>query len=187
MILLIDNYDSFTFNLVHSLSHSDLILCRNDELDLSSLSLLPIRSIIISPGPGHPRDLSHAIPFLSHYLPRVPILGVCLGHQLLAQLFHWHVKPAPSPLHGKVSLIFHQHDFLFQDVPNPFQATRYHSLLAYPTPHSPLLAIAHSSDGLVMAFKHSSFPLYGVQFHPESILTTHGLQIFRNFLSLSSP
>nr|YP_009968405.1 anthranilate synthase component II [Cyanidiococcus yangmingshanensis]QMX77506.1 anthranilate synthase component II [Cyanidiococcus yangmingshanensis]UNJ15895.1 anthranilate synthase component 2 [Cyanidioschyzonaceae sp. 3]WDB00416.1 anthranilate synthase component 2 [Cyanidiococcus yangmingshanensis] len=185
MILLIDNYDSFTYNLVQSVSvDMDLMVCRNDELHLSVLSQLPIRAIIISPGPGHPNALPSCMEVVSHYVSKVPILGVCLGHQLLAQLFQWQVKPAPYPMHGKVSLIFHQGDRLFHHVPNPFYATRYHSLLAYPNHDHDLQAIAHSSDGLVMAFKHAHLALYGVQFHPESILTTHGHQILNNFLSL---
>nr|AIA61282.1 anthranilate synthase component 2 [Cyanidiaceae sp. MX-AZ01] len=185
MILLIDNYDSFTYNLVQWVAtEKDLIVCRNDELNLPVLSRLPISAIIISPGPGHPNSLLSCKQIVSYYLTKVPILGVCLGHQLLAELFQWQVKPAPSPIHGKVSLIFHQDDPLFQNVPNPFQATRYHSLLAYPNCSSCLQSIAHTHDGLVMAIKHQSLALYGVQFHPESVLTTYGRQILSNFVHL---
>jgi len=185
MILFIDNYDSFTYNLVDLLGQLNphLIVVRNDHVTLSEIQSLNPSGIVISPGPGTPDDAGISCRVIETFCHQIPILGVCLGHQCIAQVFGGKIVRAPKPVHGKTSHIFHQQEGLFRNIQSPFPATRYHSLIVEKNslPAS-LKATAFTEDGIIMALKHQTFPLYGVQFHPESILTTEGPRILKNWL-----
>ena len=185
--LIIDNYDSFTFNLVHliaSITGESPVVVRNDEMSWSEIEKLKFDSIIISPGPGHPnrqRDFGVSRDAILH--ANVPILGVCLGHQGIASAFGGTVEQIP-PMHGRASEIIHSGDTLFRGIPERFSAIRYHSLgVIEPLPPE-LRKIAWLTGGTVMALRHVSKPLWGVQFHPESVLTASGRQLLGNFLTL---
>jgi anthranilate synthase/aminodeoxychorismate synthase-like glutamine amidotransferase len=181
---MIDNYDSFTYNLVQYLGElgAELAVYRNDKVDLDELRELRPDQIVISPGPGDPDDggISNAV--IRELGPTTPILGVCLGHQCIGHVFGGVVSRAPRLMHGKTSSVYHNGKGVFNGVPSPFQATRYHSLIVEePLPDS-LEVTAFTRDGEIMGLRHEEHPVVGVQFHPESILTEHGKRILRNFL-----
>ena len=188
-ILVIDNYDSFTYNLVQYLGElgCTVEVHRNDAVTLSEIRQLSPERIVISPGPGVPRDAGISIPAVLEFAGCIPILGVCLGHQAIGEAFGGTVVRAPKLMHGKTSLIYHQGDSILAGLPNPFEATRYHSLVVRreDIPEA-LLVNAWTEDGLVMGFRHCHYAVVGVQFHPESILTREGMKILKNFLSLGS-
>ncbi len=184
MILVIDNYDSFTYNLVQVMGELGAELCvvRNDQITLGEITAMQPTRIVISPGPGTPDDGGISMDVIHELGPIIPTLGVCLGHQCLGQIFGGRVVRAPRLMHGKTSMIFHKNTALFTGVPNPFEATRYHSLIVEePVPDS-LVVTAFTEAGEVMGLKHREYPIVGVQFHPESILTKFGPRILQNFL-----
>jgi len=187
MILVVDNYDSFTYNLVQLLAAAgvDYEVVRNDAATVDALLARRPSGILLSPGPGRPEEAGVCMPLLARR-PRLPIFGVCLGHQALGASFGAEVGRAPVLMHGKTSAIRHDGRGLFADVPNPFEATRYHSLEVREATLPPELeACAWSEgDGIVMALRHRELPYWGVQFHPESVLTVAGPRIVRNFLDL---
>ncbi|MGI4747937.1 MAG: anthranilate synthase component II [Janthinobacterium lividum] len=188
MILLIDNYDSFTFNLVHYLGElgEACDVRRNDALSVEEAMVLRPEAIVLSPGPCSPNEAGICCDLIAAAAGRVPIFGVCLGHQAIGQVFGGEVVRAPSPMHGKVSPIQHDGSDVFAGLPSPFQATRYHSLTIKPeTMPASLVATAHTADGVVMGLRHRDFPIFGVQFHPESIASEHGHAILANFLALA--
>jgi anthranilate synthase/aminodeoxychorismate synthase-like glutamine amidotransferase len=182
-VLVIDNYDSFTFNLVQYLGQlgADPIVVRNDDLEPADAADGGYDRLLISPGPGRPENAGYSIEFIKTLGTKVPTLGVCLGHQAIAVAFGGVVDLAPEPRHGKVSPITHDGQGIFEDIPNPFEATRYHSLATVELP-SELLAVAHSEDGVVQGIRHRTLPITGVQFHPESIMTAAGMDLLANFL-----
>lgn len=185
MILVIDNYDSFTYNLVQQMGEmgADLHVVRNDHVTLEDVKQLAPSHIVISPGPGTPEQSGVSREVLRELGATTPILGVCLGHQCIGQVYGGIVHRASNLMHGKTSWIHHEGDPLFANVPNPFEATRYHSLIVEESSIPDVLkVIARSDSGEVMALRHREFPVVGVQFHPESILTTYGVQILRNFI-----
>ncbi len=187
MILVIDNYDSFTYNLVQCLGEmgAELQVARNDQITIEQIRELNPSQILISPGPGTPHDSGVSLDIYREFGESLPILGVCLGHQCIGQVYGGVVKRAPQLMHGKTSMIYHEEDVLFKDVPNPFEATRYHSLIVEEASLPEVLTItARTSDGEIMGLRHKQFPVFGVQFHPESILTTYGPRILKNFLEL---
>lgn len=184
MILVIDNYDSFTYNLVQMMGElgADLHVARNDQITLDDIRVMQPSHIVVSPGPGTPEDGGVSMEVIQEFGPGTPVLGVCLGNQCLGQVFGGRVVRAPSLMHGKTSLIYHKNTALFTGVPNPFEATRYHSLIVEePVPDS-LMITAFTEAGEVMGLKHRTYPVVGVQFHPESILTKFGSRILQNFL-----
>lgn len=184
MILVIDNYDSFTYNLVQYLGElgAEVTVFRNDEITLEEIEALNPERIVVSPGPGDPQDGGISNDVIREFGPRIPILGVCLGHQCIGHVYGGNVTRAPRLMHGKTSPVYHGNDGLFNGVPSPFQATRYHSLIVEePLPES-LQIIAFTSEGEVMGLRHKEHPVVGVQFHPESILTEYGKKILLNFL-----
>ena len=188
MILLIDNYDSFTFNLVHFLGDvgARCEVVRNDRLSVDEALARQPEAIVLSPGPCTPDQAGICLDLVSAAAGRVPLLGVCLGHQAIGQAFGGRVLRAPAPMHGKVSRIFHAGGDLLEGLPSPFAATRYHSLIVdrASLPEA-LTATAWTEDGLVMALRHRSLPVFGVQFHPESIASEHGRDILANFLRIA--
>jgi anthranilate synthase/aminodeoxychorismate synthase-like glutamine amidotransferase len=190
MILVIDNYDSFTYNLVQYLGElgAQLEVRRNDQISLDAVRALNPSHIVISPGPGTPDDSGISQAVLRELGPTTPILGVCLGHQCIGQVYGGVVRRNDRLMHGKVSQIYHKGDGLFAGVPSPFEATRYHSLIVEEdTLPSTLLVTAFTEQGEIMGLRHKEHPVFGVQFHPESILTTYGPRILRNFLSVQVP
>jgi anthranilate synthase/aminodeoxychorismate synthase-like glutamine amidotransferase len=189
MILIIDNYDSFTYNLVQYLGElgAEVSVYRNDAIGVEDIRRLNPSHLVISPGPGNPADAGISNDVILELGPSIPLLGVCLGHQCIGQVFGGQVVRAPRLLHGKTSPIYHYGDGLFQGVPSPFEATRYHSLIV-DKPLPPALEVtAFTREGELMGLAHREYPIYGVQFHPESILTTSGKQILRNFLAVGQP
>jgi anthranilate synthase component 2 len=188
MILVIDNYDSFTFNLVQFLGElgAELQVYRNDEQTVEQIKQLQPEKIIISPGPCTPDEAGISMDVIRELGPEIPTLGVCLGHQAIGQVYGGTVCRAPYLMHGKVSSIHHQGDGLFAGLPSPMTATRYHSLIVRREDLPEALEVtAETEDGLVMGIKHKEHPVYGVQFHPESILTEGGKQLLANFLALN--
>ncbi|HTZ71693.1 MAG TPA: aminodeoxychorismate/anthranilate synthase component II [Acetobacteraceae bacterium] len=188
MILLIDNYDSFTFNLVHYFGELgvDCDVRRNDAISVDAALTLRPEAIVLSPGPCTPHEAGICCDLIRAAAGRIPILGVCLGHQAIGQVFGGEVVRAPVPMHGKVSQILHGGTDIFAGLKNPFAATRYHSLIVRAeTLPSCLVATAHTEDGLIMGLRHVSEPVFGVQFHPESIASEHGHDLLRNFLRLA--
>ena len=188
MLLVIDNYDSFTYNLVQYLGElgSEMHVVRNDEVTVDAIEheLKPER-ILISPGPGTPNTAGISLGVIERFAERLPILGVCLGHQAIGQHFGGTVKRAPEPVHGKPVEILHDGKTIFGELPSPFNAGRYHSLIVDRETMPECLEIsAESPDGLVMGLRHRELPIEGVQFHPESILTEHGRKLLQNFLEL---
>jgi anthranilate synthase component II len=186
MIAVIDNYDSFTYNLVQYLGELGAEVCvyRNDAIRPHELDALQPSHIVISPGPGTPDDAGISKDVIRELGTRRPILGVCLGHQCIGEVYGGKVVRAPRLVHGKTSPVYHYGDGLFVGLPSPFEATRYHSLIvAEPAPDA-LEITAFTTEGEVMGLRHKTLPIFGVQFHPESILTTGGKQILRNFLSV---
>lgn len=187
-VAVIDNYDSFTYNLVQYLGElgAEIQVFRNDAITAAEIADHHPNHIIISPGPGTPTDAGISMDVIRICGLQTPILGVCLGHQCIGQVFGGRVSRAPLLMHGKTSNIHHYNDLLFQGVPSPFVATRYHSLIVEQPIPDELDVTAFTSAGEVMALRHRTLPIYGVQFHPESILTQGGLQILRNFLAMKS-
>ncbi len=187
MILFIDNYDSFVYNLVQYVGQhaNGLRTVRPEELSLDEIAELKPERIVISPGPGHPDQATLSVEIIKRFHGQVPILGICLGHQCIATAFGAKVGPADRLVHGKTSEIYHRNKGILQGLPNPFTATRYHSLAVNEdTLPDQLRIVAYTSDGKIMGLMHKSAPLYGLQFHPESILTTEGKRIINNFLEL---
>lgn len=185
MILVIDNYDSFTYNLVQMLGslHGEIQVERNDALRPEMILARDPDYLVLSPGPGEPGAAGFLLEIVRECAPSIPTLGVCLGHQAIAQAFGGHVVPAPSLVHGKASPIYHTGEGLFAGLPNPLEAGRYHSLAVDPNTLPECFApLAHSADGVLMAAAHRELPIVGVQFHPESVLTPQGGQLLRNFL-----
>ncbi|CAN5413901.1 aminodeoxychorismate/anthranilate synthase component II [soil metagenome] len=192
MILLLDNYDSFTFNLYQYLRElgAEVVVHRNDQISLSEIaSMLPrLERIVISPGPCTPVEAGISVPMVQEFAGRVPILGVCLGHQAIGAAFGGNVILAPYLMHGKTSLINHYDQGVFAGLPNPFIATRYHSLIVERSTLPPDLEVtAETDDGTIMGLKHRQFEVEGVQFHPESILTTSGKDLLANFIGARRP
>lgn len=186
MVLVIDNYDSFTFNLVQYLGElgEEVIVRRNDEIDLAGIEALNPDHILLSPGPCTPNEAGICLSLVKHYAGRIPMLGVCLGHQAIAQAFGGKIVRAERMMHGKTSPIHHDGKSLFADLPDPFTATRYHSLIVERDSLPAELEIsAWTAEGEIMGIRHKRWPVEGVQFHPESILTEHGHQLLRNFLA----
>ncbi|MCC6889964.1 MAG: aminodeoxychorismate/anthranilate synthase component II [Hyphomicrobiales bacterium] len=189
MVVLIDNYDSFTFNLFHYLGGlgADVIVHRNDKISSDAVIAGEPDAIVLSPGPCTPNEAGICLDLVARASPSIPILGVCLGHQAIGQSFGAKVVRAPAPVHGKLSAISHQGEGVFKGIKGPFQATRYHSLVVERASlPSVLRVVADTEDGLVMGLAHKSFPVHGVQFHPESIASEHGLLILRNFLDIAA-
>jgi anthranilate synthase component 2 len=189
MILLIDNYDSFTFNLVHFLGDlgAECDVRRNDTLTAAEAIALRPDAVVLSPGPCTPNEAGICLELIAQAAAsRIPVLGVCLGHQAIGQVFGGTVIRAPKPVHGKTSPIYHNDSGLFAGLPSPFSATRYHSLVVErDTLPSALTVTAWTEDGLIMGLAHRSLPIYGVQFHPESIASERGHDILANFLALA--
>jgi anthranilate synthase/phosphoribosyltransferase len=188
MILIIDNYDSFTFNLVHFFGDlgADCIVRRNDQITADEVLALQPEAIVLSPGPCTPNEAGICLDLIHAAAGKVPILGVCLGHQAIGQAFGGVVKRAPQPMHGKMAAIRHQGSDIFAGVPDQFEATRYHSLIVErETLPETLIPTAFTEDGLIMGLRHRDLPIFGVQFHPESIATAHGHTLLRNFLALA--
>ena len=188
MILMIDNYDSFTYNLVQYLGEmgQELKVYRNDAITLAEIKKLKPSRIVISPGPGSPKDAGISKNVIKALGPRIPVLGVCLGHQCIGEVFGGKVVGAKRLMHGKTSLIFHDGKGVFNNIDNPFIATRYHSLLVERKNLPKDLEItAETKEREIMGLRHKRFPIYGVQFHPESILTQSGKAVLRNFLDLT--
>jgi len=185
MILVIDNYDSFTYNLVQMLGElgEELTVFRNDKVTLGKVRKLKPSRIVISPGPGTPQDGGVSIDIIKAFHTRVPVLGVCLGHQCLAYAFGMKVSRAKRLMHGKTSMVYHDGKGVFKGLSNPFEATRYHSLLAYEPVSSELEVSAWTQEGEIMGLRHREYPLEGVQFHPESILTFEGRKLLDNFVN----
>ncbi|MCD6228329.1 MAG: aminodeoxychorismate/anthranilate synthase component II [Candidatus Omnitrophica bacterium] len=187
MVLVIDNYDSFTYNLVQYLEElgEEVLVYRNDKITLEKIKKLKPDRIVISPGPGMPLSAGISCELIKSFYQYFPILGVCLGHQCIGYVFGAKIVRAPKIMHGKVSLIYHDGKKLFKGVKNPFLATRYHSLIIdRETLPSNLVVNASTEDGIIMGVRDRRFPLWGVQFHPESILTEEGKKILKNFLCL---
>lgn len=183
-VLVLDNYDSFTYNLVQYIGElgADPVVYRNDVLSPADAKALAPERIVISPGPGRPEDAGYSMEYIMTLSPTIPTLGVCLGLQAAVVAFGGAVGLAPEPRHGKTSSISHDGKGIFRGIPNPFDATRYHSLAATDVPDV-FETTAHSDDGVLQGIRHKTFPIEAVQFHPESIMTVHGKAILANFLS----
>jgi anthranilate synthase/aminodeoxychorismate synthase-like glutamine amidotransferase len=188
MIAVIDNYDSFTYNLVQYLGElgADLQVFRNDALTIDELAALQPDRIVISPGPGDPNDGGISNAAIRRFSGERPILGVCLGHQCIGAVFGGRVQRAPKLMHGKTSQIYHQGHDIFEGLPSPFEATRYHSLVVEEPLPDCLEVTAFTREGDVMALRHKQHPTFGVQFHPESILTQHGKLLLKNFMAIKN-
>ena len=188
MILVVDNYDSFTFNLVHYLQElgPEVEVVRNDALSVAQALDLAPEAVLLSPGPCTPNEAGICLDLIAAAADTgLPLFGVCLGHQALGQAFQGRVVRAPSLMHGKTSPIFHDGGSVFAGLPSPFTATRYHSLIVDRASLPPVLEVTAETDGLIMGLRHRELPLHGVQFHPESIATEHGHRILANFLDLA--
>lgn len=187
MILLIDNYDSFTYNLVQYLEElgAKIKVYRNDKVTIGEIKKLKPSHIVISPGPGRPDDAGVSKRVIFEFKGKMPVLGVCLGHQCIGEVFGGKVVPAKRLMHGKTSLIYHNKKTILKSIKNPFQATRYHSLIVERKGLPKCLdIIAQTKENEIMAIKHKEYPVWGVQFHPESILTLEGKKILKNFIRM---
>jgi anthranilate synthase/aminodeoxychorismate synthase-like glutamine amidotransferase len=187
MILVLDNYDSFTYNLVQYFGElgAELIVRRNDRATIDEIEELHPEKICISPGPGTPDEAGISNELIRHFGSRIPVLGVCLGHQCIGQVYGGEVVRADRLMHGKTSPILHEGDGVFQGLPIPFEATRYHSLIVRrQTLPAELEIVAETSEGEIMGLRHRQYPVHGVQFHPESIMTSEGKKLLANFLFL---
>jgi anthranilate synthase/aminodeoxychorismate synthase-like glutamine amidotransferase len=187
VLLILDNYDSFTYNLVQYFGElgCEPVVRRNDAISLDEIAELKPTHICISPGPGRPAEAGISEEVVRRFAPSVPLLGVCLGHQCIAEVFGGQVVQAERLMHGKTSEIHHDGSGVFAGLPNPFSATRYHSLIVAPESLPSELAVsAKTAEGEIMGLQHREFPLHGVQFHPESILTGQGKKLLANFLAL---
>jgi para-aminobenzoate synthetase component 2 len=185
-ILVVDNYDSFVFNLVQYLAQlgADVVVRRNDEVDVDAPAALGVHGILLSPGPGRPEDAGCCIPLIRSCAEKLPILGVCLGHQAIAVAYGGTVAAAPELLHGKTSAIVHEGAGVLRGIPSPFTATRYHSLAVVGDLPAELEVTARTDTGVVMGIRHRDLPVEGVQFHPESVLTEGGHQLLANWLAM---
>jgi anthranilate synthase/aminodeoxychorismate synthase-like glutamine amidotransferase len=184
-VLVIDNYDSFVYNLVQYLGElgAEPVVHRNDAITVAEVGELAPDAILVSPGPGTPADAGISCDVIRTYGPRIPVLGVCLGHQCLGQIYGGDVVRAPQVMHGKTSMVHHDGKGIFEGLPNPFEATRYHSLVVERSSLPDVLEItAETEDGVIMGLRHRELPIEGVQFHPESILTSVGKELLTNFL-----
>jgi anthranilate synthase/aminodeoxychorismate synthase-like glutamine amidotransferase len=189
MILVIDNYDSFTYNLVQYLGEmgAEMAIHRNDQITLAEIEAMRPEKIVISPGPCTPKEAGISIELIQKFGAQIPILGVCLGHQAIGEAFGGEVVRAPRLMHGKTSMIEHDGRSIYHQLPNPFEATRYHSLIIRRESLPDELQItAWTQEGEIMGVRHKSFPVEGVQFHPESILTQAGKDLLKNFLQMSN-
>jgi anthranilate synthase/aminodeoxychorismate synthase-like glutamine amidotransferase len=187
MLLLIDNYDSFTYNLYQYLCElgAEVQVRRNDRVTLDEIEAMRPDALVISPGPCTPDEAGLSCQIIETFGPRIPTLGVCLGHQAIGQVYGGKVVRAPEPMHGKTSLMYHQGQGVFRNLPIPFAANRYHSLIVErATLPQELEITAETADGLIMGLRHRSYPVEGVQFHPESIMTPVGKALLRNFLDV---
>jgi anthranilate synthase component 2 len=187
MLLMIDNYDSFTYNLVQYFGElkQEVVVFRNDQISLDEVEALAPAQIVISPGPCTPNEAGISVPLITRFAGKVPILGVCLGHQSIGQAFGGKIVHAKQVMHGKVSRIHHTDQGVFQGLAEPFEATRYHSLVIERASLPQTLEVtAWTEDGEIMGVRHTSLAVEGVQFHPESILTQHGHELLQNFLKL---
>ncbi|HFK1754945.1 TPA: aminodeoxychorismate/anthranilate synthase component II [Bacillus cereus] len=190
MILMIDNYDSFTFNLVQFLGElgQELVVKRNDEVTISDIENMKPDFLMISPGPCSPNEAGISMEVIKYFAGKIPIFGVCLGHQSIAQVFGGEVVRAERLMHGKTSLMHHDGKTIFSDIPNPFTATRYHSLIVKKETLPDCLEITSwTEEGEIMALRHKALPIEGVQFHPESIMTSHGKELLQNFICKYRP
>ena len=187
MVLVIDNYDSFTYNLVQAIGKKapEILVKRNDMLTVDEITSLAPRGIILSPGPGKPEDAGISVEVVKRFGSKIPILGVCLGHQAIGAAFGAQIVHAPSLMHGRTSMVTHSGETMLKSIPSPLRAGRYHSLVIsleqFP---DELLISAHTNDGIIMGVRHRKFPIEGIQFHPESILTQDGEQILHNWLEV---
>lgn len=187
---MIDNYDSFTYNLAQFLGilGADLVVFRNDHTTLEEVEALDPGAIVISPGPKAPRDAGLSKDIILEFGPRIPILGVCLGHQCIGEAYGGKVDRAPYVMHGKTSLVYHDGKGVFKRLPSPIEAARYHSLVILEESLPACLEVsARTDDGLIMGVRHRQYPVEGIQFHPESFMTPAGLEILRNFLEQARP
>ncbi len=184
MIVIIDHYDSFTYNLYQYITEiaGDVLVFRHDEVTVQELEKLSPSAIVLSPGPGNPTESGISKAVLQRFYQEIPILGICLGHQVIIEWFGGEVQKGEVPVHGKTSLIQHDAQKIFKDIPSPTRVTRYHSLVATTIP-SCLHISSRSEDGAVMAVRHDTYRIEGIQFHPESILTEHGYKMLENFFS----
>lgn len=187
MIVIIDNYDSFTYNLYQYIGeiNPDIRVFRNDKITIKELQNMNISHIVISPGPGTPKDSGISKDVIKTFGSKIPILGICLGHQTLGEVYGCEIIKAKELVHGKTSMVFHDEMGIFSGIENPIKATRYHSLIVDKNSNSnELFFTAKTSDGEIMALMHKKHPIFGLQFHPEAIATNHGKQIIENFLKL---
>ena len=187
MILIIDNYDSFTYNLVQYFGAitPDIVVHRNDKITLGEISDMEPGRIVISPGPGTPEEAGLSIDIITEFGKKIPIFGICLGHQAITVAYGGKVDRANEIVHGKTSKIIHSESIIFREIPNEFEATRYHSLVSMKDSFPSSLRItARTENDLIMALEHKEFPIYGVQFHPESIVTEHGMKMIKNFIEV---
>ena len=188
-LLMIDNYDSFTYNLVQAflVLDADVIVYRNDAIDLAEAERLQATHLVVSPGPGRPSDAGVSLDMIAHFAGRIPMLGVCLGHQCMVAHFGGEIVSAGRLMHGKTSAISHDGLNIYDGLPNPFEAGRYHSLAARRDRVPPVLEVtARTEEGEIMGVRHRNLPVEGVQFHPESVLTPDGPALLRNFLAARS-
>jgi anthranilate synthase component 2 len=188
MLILIDNYDSFTYNLVHFLGEfgADCEVFRNDKITVAEVLRAKPKGIVLSPGPCTPNEAGICLELVANAGPKLPLLGVCLGHQAIGQAFGGKVVRADLPMHGKLSTIRHTGEGVFEGLPDRLQVTRYHSLIVERSSLPPELSVtAETADGLIMGLAHRRYPVHGVQFHPESIASEHGHQLLANFLKLA--
>lgn len=192
MILMIDNYDSFTYNIVQYLGElgANVKVVRNDMISTKDIEYMEPEKIVISPGPCTPKEAGVSIETINHFHSKLPILGICLGHQSIGAAFGGNIIKAKKIMHGKTSLIYHHQNYIFKDLPTPYTATRYHSLVIEEETMPDCLEIIaetksdDKSENEIMAIRHKDFHTYGVQFHPESIMSEHGHQILKNFLEI---
>ena len=188
MLVMIDNYDSFTYNLVQYFGQlgEEVRVFRNDQIDLEGLAAARPDRLVISPGPCSPDEAGISVAAIRHFAGKIPILGVCLGHQAMGAAFGGRVIRAPRLMHGKTSLIYHDGRDIFQGIPSPFEATRYHSLIVERETLPDCLDVsAQTAVGEIMGMRHKEYAIFGVQFHPESIMTAEGINLLRNFLKRS--
>ena len=186
MILLIDNYDSFTYNLYQYLCElgADVVVVRNDQISLEEIEAMAPQGIVVSPGPRTPKEAGISAEVVARFGEKLPVLGVCLGHQTIGYTYGGVVEQAPEIMHGKTSMVYHDGKGLYEGLPNPFEAIRYHSLIVNPESLPEFLEVtSRTEDGIVMGVRHKSLPVEGVQFHPESIMTKVGHDLLRNYLN----